>query len=336
MPGAKDPGNDCMECDPVSSKTAYVPSVTGSVCEEDGDMTTQELCNGKGNCEGTARGYCVIDGVAHDAGTVRPLSTCQWCDPRESANNWTNKADGSTCTTDELACTNDTCDDGGTCVHNLTFGCLIEGRCVGVGGEPEGVDCMACRPLQSTDDYSKKGSGEVCSSEEGNPAMLNVCDADGNCTHKEKGVCFIGEAAFPEGESNPANICEVCDPETNEEGWSLRAFGYPCADDGLSCTSSACNETGTCEPSIESGWCVIDNQCVVDGAKKSDDACMVCNPEHPTAYSRSTAPECNPYVIEGGGFSCATSGVGRSVGGAAGLIALFGAAVGWLSRRRRV
>jgi len=290
--GANDPSNDCMECNPAKSQTSYVSKTAGSVCEDDGNPSTQDLCDGAGTCEHTeGRGYCVIDGAVLDAGSVDPANECQWCDPLEDSSGWSNRPNGTACTSDELSCTNDVCEAGG-CGHVLFGACLIEGRCIGVGGVPAGEDCRECS-LALPGDYSPKAPGEACSSLDGEPTMLNVCGDDGNCTHRVRESCIIDGKSWPEGVSNPENVCEWCSPAVSLVGWSPKAEGNPCAADAMDCTTDGCDGAGNCKHDVMSGYCAIDGMCMGPNAQSPNDPCLVCDPARSTTdYVLSGAKEC--------------------------------------------
>ena len=293
--GAKDPSNDCMECNPAQMLTSYVPRVVGSVCGDGGDFGTQDLCDGTGTCQhGEDRGHCTIDGDVWDAGTVDPENGCRWCSPSDDSEGWTIRPNGTDCSSDQLSCTNDVC-DAGKCTHVLFGACLIEGHCVGIGGMPLDDDCAECNPGVSTEEYSPRAPGSVCSSELGDPTMMNTCDGVGDCGHKVRGTCIIGGKSRPEGVSNPTNECEWCEPEKDPEGWSPKAAGNHCADDEMNCTADVCDSAGLCTHEVMSGSCAINSECIAAGAKKPSDPCLVCDPDKDkTDYTPSSAKGCIP------------------------------------------
>jgi len=291
--GARDSENACMECNPAISTTSYASSPKGTVCDDDEEPGTQDMCDGMGTCTHELKTHCVIGGKMIDAGSVNPDDECRWCDPKAASTAWTDRPNGSLCTSDLLTCTVDVC-FAGVCGHNLVEGCLIEGRCVGTGGVPLGVDCMECNP-EYPGDYSPKKPGEVCSSLDGNPSTLNICDDEGICTRQEKGTCIIAGKNWPEGASNPANECEWCSPKASSNSWSPKAEGFHCATDHLPCTVDACDMDGVCGHSLMAGNCVIGEECMGKGAQNPTEPCWVCEPEESTTeYIWSDILECNP------------------------------------------
>ena len=289
--GTKNPSNTCEECNPARSSTRFVPSAQGSVCEDDGNPGTQDVCDGLGNCEHkVGRAHCVIGGNSLDAGSVNPVNGCQWCDPDADAAGWTNRQFGTICSSDHLACTNDICDGAGICQNYLYEGCLIGGRCIGTGGVSEDEECKECNPHYSTGNYSLKAPGEACS---GDPNMLNTCDEVGECTHKERGECVIGGKTWAGGANNPDKECEWCAPNASSSSWSPKAAGRPCASDGMACTLDVCDGDGRCGHDEVIRGCAIDGQCMGAGAQSPYNPCLVCDPVRSmTEYVLSESEEC--------------------------------------------
>jgi Cys-rich repeat protein len=85
-----------------------------------------------------------------------------------------------------------------------------------------------------------------------------------------------------------------------------------------------------CDPACEDGYECKNGTCVeVEKPKgcKSNSEC----PEGVCLNGK-----CTVAAIEGGGCDCAAVGSRGTAGGSAGLVALFGLAIGWLRRRRSV
>jgi len=279
MAGAKDPENDCRECIPAVSREGYSLSAEGTVCPGYGGDFMQFLCNEVGVCVERTRGYCQIGEDTFDGGTVNPTNKCEWCDPEQNPDDWSYRPVNSPCGTDNLACTDDVCDDSGNCVNVVFGGCLIEGQCFGPGGVPEGEDCLVCNPVVDDSDFAYRAPGEACESLDGDPMMKDTCNDAGDCEHKPRGQCIITETTVVGGEAaNPANSCEWCDPEKSTVGWSPKASTAPCASDSLDCTTDVCDGEGTCKHELASGNCLIGDKCVVANAKHPDDTCLECDP----------------------------------------------------------
>ncbi|MCL2822624.1 MAG: hypothetical protein FWD57_01410 [Polyangiaceae bacterium] len=296
--GAKNSSNKCEECDPAFSNTGYGPSAPGTQCQE-GDLSTLNVCDGEGKCETTPKGACNIDGVWVDSGTINPAQDCQWCDPGEDSEDWSQRPAGSTCSSDGLSCTLNACSSVGNCDPVIyPAWCLIDGKCVGNHGaeiDDDGnvVDCMECNVAKSQDEYSKKPKGEICSSEDGDIKIIDTCD-DGVCHHDPRIDCRIGGEDVLGGAINPANDCEWCSAGDNPGSWTLKAAGSACSSDGLPCTDDVCDADGECKHNL-TGGCIIDNACVPVGPKSADEPCEICDPaKSTTQWVHSESKECNP------------------------------------------
>jgi hypothetical protein len=75
--GAKNPQNDCQECQPDTSTSTWT------------DIADNTACNG-GICRSaTCTPGCYIAGTFYEPGTVNPSAPCQNCQPNESTSAWT-------------------------------------------------------------------------------------------------------------------------------------------------------------------------------------------------------------------------------------------------------
>jgi MYXO-CTERM domain-containing protein len=304
--GTADPGNECRDCQPASATTAYTNKAAGVACTDDGDPTTADACDGAGACGHVATDTCFIGGVLYAGGAANPANECATCVSTVSRSAWTNRAAGSACADDGLACTTDTCDAAGACQHALTTGCLIDGACVAAAAADPASECRTCQPDAATDVYTAKPSGTACT-DDGLPYTDDACDSAGACVHTTTTDCVIAGVVVASGTANPANECQSCDPTQSQVAWSHRAAGTTCEGDGLSCTADVCDGAGTCDHSLTAG-CLIGGACVADGATQAGNACMACQPSaSTTAYTAKTTPECR-----------LDSGVGGADGGATG------------------
>jgi len=109
-------------------------------------------------------------------------------------------------------------------------------------------------------------SGEEC--DDGNLIDFDGCDAD--CTFTE---C---PPSVPEGTvcGDDESFCNG--PEVCTEGFCVSA-GNPCTEDGLSCTSTLCDEeVDSCNP-LDAGNCLIDGACAADLARNPENICDYCD-----------------------------------------------------------
>jgi hypothetical protein len=113
--------------------------------------------------------------------------------------------------------------------------------------------------------------------------------------------CDINGTCYPAGARNPANECEVCEPGTSTTSWTPQS-GVSCTDDGFSCTADMCN-AGSCEHTIDSNSCLIDDVCYDTGDPESTQLdCNVCDPN---TDQESFTQQTNTCVIGG---TCYNSG----------------------------
>lgn len=133
--GAVNPSAECRECNPAIAVDNYSSKASGTACADDGQPSTNDICNGSGACIHPDAGSCVIGGKTYAGGTANPENVCQSCDPNASQLVWTNRVAGFACASDDLECTNDVCNAAGTCTHAVYKGCLVNGACVGEGAE---------------------------------------------------------------------------------------------------------------------------------------------------------------------------------------------------------
>jgi hypothetical protein len=69
-------------------------------------------------------------------------------------------------------------------------------------------------------------------------------------------------------------------------------------DDGIVCTSDACNLLlGQCEAPVDPGSCLIDGVCLLEGAPNPMDACESCDPAAPFDWSTIVPPEITGLVL---------------------------------------
>ena len=100
--------------------------------------------------------------------------------------------------------------------------------------------------------------------------------------------CFIDDEFYAEGDANPANSCELCNPSQSTTGWSNATDGITCGDGGNSCIESTC-QAGQCT-GIQVD-CDDGNACTQDS----------CDPIEGCIYE--TAPR-DGEVCEDDGLSC--------------------------------
>jgi uncharacterized repeat protein (TIGR01451 family) len=243
---------------------------------------------------------CIVADAIWPAATVNPENPCQFCNPGSNATDWTNRASGFACPADALACTLDVCDGAGACTHPLAEGCLISGECIAPSALDPANECKSCNPALDPARYTVLPKRVACS-DDGSAITDDYCDGAGLCTHPRKNQCWIDGAVVAGGAANPSNSCQVCDPMADDEGWTDRVSGFPCATDGLACTWDACDGAGLCRHDLFAG-CLIDGACIATGGTDPANDCQECNPALATIA----------YSAKAKGVACADDGDDRT------------------------
>jgi hypothetical protein len=115
------------------------------------------------------------------------------------------------------------------------------------GGASGWLACSAAdygphyEPVETTcDGLDNDCDGEVdenADCDDGVPCTYDWCE--GGCMHAlVGGNCLIAGECYGDGQVNPANECQVCDPALSETEWSPRPNGTACA--GGTCQEGAC------------------------------------------------------------------------------------------------
>jgi len=298
--GTANPANECQQCLPSASQTAWSPKADGTGCNDgnactkndvctagacsgatytcdDGLACTSDSCNGDGTCTFVpTAGACVIGGACVLAGTTDPANQCQECSPATSQIAWSPKANGTSCN-DGNACTKSDSCTAGTC----------------------GGTAYTCN------------DGLACTSD--------TCNGDGTCTYTPNpSSCVIGGACVAAGTTNAGNQCQECAPAVGQTTWSPKVNGTSCndgnactksdictagacggttysCDDGLSCTSDSCNGDGTCTFAPSEGSCAIAGACFAANDTDPANQCQACVPtNNQTAWSaKPTGTSCD-------------------------------------------
>ena len=223
------PANQCEQCTPATSKTAWTPKSSETACDDGNACTKDDACDGASVCSGTAYtcsdgldctadacngdgtcafavipGNCVIDGACYAAGATNTGNQCQTCAPSVSATSWSSKSTGTVC------------NDGNACTSN------------------DICTASVC-------------AGTAYSCDDGLGCTADSCNGDGTCKHIiAAGSCVIDGTCYTSGASNPADSCQICDV-AKATGWSNQADGTTCND------SSACTGTDAGSDSSDGG-----------------------------------------------------------------------------------
>lgn len=134
--------------------------------------------------------------------------------------------------------------------------------------------------------------------------------------------CVIADTCRDEGEANPQNPCELCDPARDVAGWSAADDARACEDEDPCTASGTCAEGACraplraeceeapacvaeivcegdddgdeeCEYVLVGGTCLIEGVCVEDGEGPVGDPCRVCEASVETRAWTSTRAACD-------------------------------------------
>ncbi len=112
----------------------------------------------------------------------------------------------------------------------------------------------------------------ACSSSSSDVAdVTNDTASDGDLTTENDvpiSQCVVGQE------------CDDGDPCTSDDSCVEGVCtGTPIECDSLTCAAAVCNSEGKCEAGeITDGWCLINNECVEEGAADPEETCLVCDP----------------------------------------------------------
>ena len=273
------PGNQCEQCTPETSNTAWSPEPVGTACDDGNVCTMGDICDGASTCGGTAyscndgltctadscngdgtcsytiiAGSCAINGTCYAAGTTNPANQCQTCAPSLNTTNWTAKPTGTAC------------NDGNACTSNDICTASVCG-------------------------------GTAYSCDDGLACTGDSCNGDGTCNHTiVGGSCLINGACYANGAGNPASSCQICD-SAQATTWTNQADGTTCnacaqvdggADDGgtslidggicssHTCIAGAC--TGECVPGQQDCVGLVPRICDATGNWQNQPSCDDGNP----------------------------------------------------------
>ena len=282
----RSPSNDCLECDVVSSPSAW--STLDGVSCTDGDLCTEnDICNAgvcegnvmdcgdsfsctadtcsNGLCENPVTEGCLIGGACIAEGSPSPTNPCQICDPAQSTTSYSPAPVGTSC--DELFCMEgESCNAAGVCSGGSPLDCTaFFGNCsIGecseflkacqkISSSPDGTLCDdsdACTPGQDTCQSGEcQGTELDCSSLDG-PCQAGMCEAStGNCV------------AVPVADGTSCISDDACVVDASCSAGACVGAPRDCTDDNP-CTTDTCDSASGC-----------DNAPVADGVQCAAASC---------------------------------------------------------------
>ncbi len=275
-------GDPCLggnECNNACNEDANNCSNTeGTSCSDDGNLCTDNVCNGNGECVSVNNHAACDDGNACTNEDVCNGGSCSPGTPKSCS-------DGIECTTDSCnvdtgecssdgagcecaqdadcddrdPCTDDTCNDQRTCEHSPNTGNSCEngiycdgedvcndGQCVHAG-DPCAAGAECNNVCNEDNDSCAVSVGSSCS-DDGNPCTDNQCDGDGNC------VALNNKADCSDGD-------ECTDGDVCENGACVSGLAKQC-NDARACSTDTCDaKTGECTFNLSACECAQDADC---------------------------------------------------------------------------
>lgn len=236
---------DCQFCDSALDPYGWSLQPVGTTCDDGLACTGDGTCNMGGRCrdgQPVVASTCAIDGACWMDGDANPLNNCEVCDSTVDATAWSPNQAGTVCS-DGLTCTTaDACDDTGTCIGTLSQDrCNIDGQCWVDGAANPSNTCEFCDADVDPTTWALLPAGTVC--DDGLGCTSNaICSATGSCDGTiDAGSCMIDDACFGDGDANPDNECQVCDPATSLIDWTNAADDSVCGpNDTAVCCAGAC------------------------------------------------------------------------------------------------
>lgn len=150
-----------------------------------------------------------------------------------------------------LVTTTTSCDEDKTCA-----GCVIDSQCYDDQEANPDNPCQVCDLSTSADAWTDADGAScddglycngadtclagACTEHAGDPCYtIGLCDEDAdNCDGVCDG-CLIGSSCYVDGETNPDEVCEICDVNASATSWTNND-GAACDDDRF------CNGADTC------------------------------------------------------------------------------------------
>lgn len=212
---------------------------------------------------------CLIGDICVPDGFSNPDNACLWCDSVASQTEWSHN-DGAFCSDGDFCTVDDVCASG-----------------VCSGSERSCDDGIVCNGVETCDENACAPGIDQCLDD-----GLFCHAASGECRKACTG-CVIESVCYGDGQVNPDNLCEICDPEVADDAWTPND-GAPCNDDVL------CNGVDTCAAgacSQHSGDPCVDDRFFCNGLESCDlDADRCVHSGFPC--------ESGVYCVEEGGECC--------------------------------
>lgn len=284
--GSGDPcvgGGDCADVCNESADNCLEPR--GAGCADDGNLCTNDQCDGAGRCVHQDNAAACDDGIFCNGIDICQGGACSLhsgdpCEGGEECADRCNEAgdncfepQGTPCSDDGNICTTDQCSASGRCVHapntvpcddglfcNGTDRCGAS-TCSVHSGDPCGAGTECARTCDEAGNNCLDPVGTTCT-DDGNACTDDQCDGTGACVHPPRtGPCDDGLFCTV-GETCSGGVCGggaardcsvvadqcnrgVCNEVSDRCGAEVTNDGERC-DDGNVCTTGEVCSAGVC------------------------------------------------------------------------------------------
>ena len=264
----------------------YTPELSSAACTSDGNVCTDDLCDGAGTCVHTSNTASCDDGKACTVGDVCSGSACAGTvsctsPPTECYQatgacaggggcEYTPKLSSAACASDGNVCTDDHCDGAGTCVHTSNTATCDDGQACTISDVCSGTVCagtVSCTSpptecYQATGacagggacSYSPKLSTAACATDS-NVCTDDHCDGAGTCAHTFNTVACDDMNSCTTGDTCGGGVCS----------------GTP-----VSCLGGKVCVGGVCQCPAGMLWCAGASMCKATLTACVDLSCALC------------------------------------------------------------
>lgn len=277
-------------CDAESGECEYAPLGAGALCNDGNACTRIDVCDGDGNCTGTAPIVCELGTDCRGPGS---------CDPQTGDCDGEPFAPGTTCSDDSNCTVGDACDGEGTCVSGSPRDCD--------DGDPCTYD--ECDPVTGCK-HTPMPAGSLCNDDDA-CTLIDTCNAQGQCVGSTPLTCNDGKECTSDScnaatgcvfankanteTCNDGNLCTTVD-KCDGQGACVGSGSLSC-NDGNVCTSDSCDPSVGCKytnatsaTSCDDGsLCTTNDKC--NGAGGCAGTPKVCDAAADDCHAPGT---CNP------------------------------------------
>jgi hypothetical protein len=274
---AGDPCAAGAECANVcNEKDDVCRAPRGTACADDGNVCTDDFCNGSGSCVHRANTRACDDGLFCNGADACSAKRCivHAGDPCAGGGECADRCDevadscvapaGAPCRDEGDACSFDRCDGAGRCLHlpgavPCDDGVFCNGveRCVAGRCAPGSPPCAGgpeCRDVCNEEARDCLAPAGAPCGDDGFACTADVCEG-GSCAHVpvdtrcDSGECELRSCQPDHAAADPAGC--VATPVGE---------GEPCTDDGFACTDDTCTD-GACLHVPIASRCVPPGEC---------------------------------------------------------------------------